>query len=281
MSRSRPHRWLRAGLNIAFVAALLTAISFLPPDTSLADRQKSGVLKVCVPASYPPLITGDPARPGFDAELVDALAQELGLRLVLNVLPSIGKDFNPRNWFLTRAQCDVVAGGVADTEQTRGFLQTLPTVAETGWVGLSPSGTMPASGSVVGILPGTSGLDRLALSGWLRQQGLKARLMRSPAEFVQALQSGAVAAGITERFVAGSLDLDAASGVMFWLDGDLFPHFRMALGLWKGDQTLKRALSSALERLDETGVTSALQDKYGLDGEVISTGQFVVTNGIP
>ena len=70
MTRPRPHRWLQAGFNIALVAALLTAISFLPPDTSLADRQRSGVLKVCVPATYPPLITGNPAEPGYDAELV-------------------------------------------------------------------------------------------------------------------------------------------------------------------------------------------------------------------
>ena len=281
MSQRRPHRWLRAAFNIAFVAALLTAISFLPPDTSLADRQKAGVLKVCVPASYPPLITGDPARPGFDAELVDAVAKELGLRLTLNVLPSIGKDFNPRNWFLTRAQCDVVAGGVADTEQTRGFLQTLPTAAETGWVGISPSGSMPAAGSVVGVLPGTSGLDRLALSGWLRQQGLRARLMRSQAEFLQALQSGDVTAGITERFVAGSLDLDTKALPMFWLDGTRFPHFRMALGLWKGDQTLKRAVGDALERLNQSGVTAELQAKYGLDGAIVSTGLSGVSAGMP
>lgn len=265
MTGRRPHRWLRAGLNIAFVAALLTAVSFLPPDTSLADRQKAGVLKVCVPQSYPPLITGDPARPGFDAELVAGVAKELGLTLALNVLPSMGKDFNPRNWFLTRAQCDLIAGGVADTEQTRGFLQTLPTGAETGWVGVSASGAMPPSGSVVGVLPGTSGLDRLALSSWLRQQGLRAKLMRSPAELAQGLQSGAIVAGITERFVATSLDLDPSSFRTLWIEGPEFPHFRMALGLWKGDQTLKRAVESALERLGSSGVIDTLRAQYGLD----------------
>ena len=83
MTRKRPHRWLQAGLNIAIVAGLLAAVSYLPPDTSLQDRQRDGVLKVCVPASYPPLITGDPARPGFDAELADAIAKNLGLKLAL------------------------------------------------------------------------------------------------------------------------------------------------------------------------------------------------------
>ena len=94
--------------------------------------------------------------------------------------------------------------------------------------------------------------------------------MRSPADFTQALKSGTVAAGITERFVAGSLDLSAARLTMFWLDPAVFPHFRMALGLWKGDQTLKRAVENALERLDRSGVQDTLEEKYGLDQSVIS-----------
>ncbi len=273
MTAKRPHRWLQAGLNIAFIAALLTAISFLPPDTSLADRQKAGVLKVCVPASYPPLITGNPAEPGYDAELVEAIANELDLRLTLNTLPAIGQDFNPRNWFLTRAQCDLVAGGVADTAQTRGFLQTIPTDAETGWVGISANGSMPASGSVVGVLPGTSGLDRLALSTWLRQQGLRAQLLRSPAQLQSSLESGAITAAITERFVAGTIDLKENTFGLFWLPESIFPHYRMALGLWKGDQTLKRAVAKALDNLAKTGALTALEERYGLGGTIASAAE--------
>jgi ABC-type amino acid transport substrate-binding protein len=266
MSGGGPHRWLQAALNIAIVAALLVAVSYLPPDTSLQDRRRDGVLKVCVPPSYPPLITGDSSRPGFDAELVAAIAENLGLKLALNVLPSIGRDFNPRNWSLTRAQCDIIAGGVADTAQTRSFLQTIPTPAETGWVGISPNGQMPAAGSTVAVLPGTAGLDRLALSGWLRKQGLRALLMRSPAELEQALKSGAVTAGITERFVAASLDTNTLT--MFWLDESIFPRFRMALGLWKGDQTLKRAVVDAVELLEKSGVMLRLSALYGLDKDI-------------
>lgn len=273
MTAKRPHRWLQAGLNIAFIAALLTAISFLPPDTSLSDRQKAGILKVCVPALYPPLITGNPAEPGYDAELVAAIASELNLRLTLNTLPAIGQDFNPRNWFLTRAQCDLVAGGVADTIQTRGFLQTIPTDAQTGWVGISATGAMPPSGSVVGVLPGTSGLDRLALSTWLRQQGLRAQLMRSPAQLKSALETGAIAAGVTERFVAASIDLKENSFGLFWLPESIFPHYRMALGLWKGDQTLKRAVANALDTLAKTGALSTLRERYGLDGTIASAAE--------
>lgn len=260
----RTKRWLQVTINLGVVVILLTAVSFLPPDTSLADRQRAGVLKLCVPPSYPPLVTGDPARPGFDIELVSAIADQLGLKLLVNTLSSIGSDFNPRNWSLTRGQCDVVAGGVADTQQTRSFLQTIPTLAETGWVGISRTGQLPRAGGRVAVLPGTSGLDRLDLSRWLREQSLQAVLARNPQQFAEALSSGRVDAGITERFVAATLNLPT-DYTLLWLPEDRFPRYRMALGLWKGDQTLKRAIVSAMGSLVTSSVISTISTNYGLD----------------
>lgn len=266
--KKKPNRWLQAGINLAIIVALLTAVSFLPPDTSLRDRERLGVLKVCVPPSYPPLVTGDPQRPGYDIELVTAIAERLGLRLTVNTLTSIGSDFNPRNWTLTRAQCDLVAGGVADTVQTRSFLQTIPTEAETGWVMLSKDGAAPAEGSDVAVLPGTSGLDRVALSTWLRSSGLRGRPTQSLAEFRARLERGETPAGITERFLAAESGLEAAGFSTTWLPQDSFPSQKMAIGLWKGDQTLTRAVSSAVSELKRSGQLGALADKYHLDGEI-------------
>ncbi|WP_268904464.1 hypothetical protein [Devosia aurantiaca] len=42
MSKRRPHRWRLAAINIGAMVLLLGAAAFLPPDTSLGDRQKSG-----------------------------------------------------------------------------------------------------------------------------------------------------------------------------------------------------------------------------------------------
>ncbi len=36
------------------VVVLLLLAGLVPPDTSLTDRQKAGVLKLCVPQSFPP-----------------------------------------------------------------------------------------------------------------------------------------------------------------------------------------------------------------------------------
>lgn len=258
----RPNRWLRSAGNLAIVVALLFAVSFLPPDTSLSDRQKTGVLKLCVPPAYPPLVTGDAAKPGFDIELADAVAKEIGLRLQVNTLSSIGKDFNPRNWALTRGQCDIIAGGVADTSQTRSFLETIPTPVETGWVGVGKGAELPAPGAAVAVLAGTSGLDRLQLSGWLRRNGWRIVQTRTPPQFVEALASGAASIGITERSAIAALALPADSKP-FPLPAAEFPQYRMAFGLWKGDQTLKRAITAALAALTRSGQLAALEDRYG------------------
>ncbi|MBD8065428.1 transporter substrate-binding domain-containing protein [Devosia sp. PTR5] len=261
MTPARPHRWGRALLNIGAAACLLLGASLLPPDTSLNDRKASGVLKLCVPPSYPPLVTGKPDEPGYDIELARAIAGKLELRLLVNVLPSMGQDFNPRNWSLTRAQCDLVGGGVADTAQTRSFMQTLATGAETGWVIIGKSGAQLSKGDAVAVLPGTSGLDRIALSNWVRRAGLTARLAATPADLERLLTSSEVAAAITERYVAAQLSEGFSVG---WLDPESFPVFPMAFGLWKGDQTLMRAVRQALHQLEREGMVSQLQDHYGV-----------------
>ena len=283
MSTRPKHRWRATAINLGIVAALLTGLSFLPPDTSLADRQSAGVLKLCVPPSFPPLVTGEEGAPGYDVELAGAIAAALDLKLSLNVLPSIGQDYNPRNWFLTRAQCDIVGGGVADTAQTRSFMQTVPTQARTGWIGISQTGTMPPAGSVVAVLPGTSGLNRLVLSGWLRQQQLRAQLVRSPAELSRALTSGAAGAAVTERFLADGIDLDQTGLMPFWLEGEGFTSFPMGLGVWKGDQTLKRAIDAAVSDLEESGAMERLRERYGVDADLTpaSTNQTPPSAGSP
>lgn len=260
-----PNRWLRSAGNLAIVIALLFAVSFLPPDTSLSDRRQTGVLKLCVPPAYPPLVTGDAAKPGFDIELADAVAKQIGLRLQVNTLSSIGKDFNPRNWALTRGQCDVIAGGVADTVQTRSFLETLPTPVETGWVGVGRTADLPAPGAAVAVLAGTSGLDRLQLSGWLRQNGWRAVAARSAPQFVEALTTGTASFGIIERGAVAALALPADLE-LFPLPAAQFPQYRMAFGLWKGDLTLKHAMTAAFAELERSGALATLEDRYGIRG---------------
>src|SRR5712671_172964 len=178
---------LRRLLPYMAIFGLLAGVYLLPPDTSLSEVRKAGVLRACMPPDYPPLVTGDRDAPGIDVELLQALAKGLGVRLVVTPNAAMGQDFNPRNWHVTRAQCEVLAGGVVVSPTTKSFLETSPPYAQTGWALVAPKLPPELQGRRVGVLAGISGLDRLALSRHLRAQNSQVTVMTSASELVQGL----------------------------------------------------------------------------------------------
>ena len=63
----RPRRTLDLGflgaiMPLVWLLLLLVAVYSLPPDTTLAAVKQSGVLRVCVPDSFPPLVSRDAPR---------------------------------------------------------------------------------------------------------------------------------------------------------------------------------------------------------------------------
>lgn len=247
--------------GIAFVLALLVAVTFLPPDTSLSDVRADATLKACVPPLYPPLVTGDPERPGVDVELLQAVAGHLGVSLSLSENRAMGRDFNPRNWALNRAQCQVIAGGVVDSDQTRSFLETGPSYADTGWTILSPAPLESLEGLDVGALTLVSGLDRIGLASLLRAEGATARVVASSDALVAGISDGTLDAGVTEAMLGARLA--AENGwTAAWVSPEV-GRYHLVFGLWKGDITLKRAIDQAFAELAEDGTIAAILARYG------------------
>ncbi|MGU3576070.1 substrate-binding periplasmic protein [Brucellaceae bacterium C25G] len=284
-ARNTWKHWRSTVINLGTIFALLLAISFLPADTSLSQIKDRGALKLCVPALYPPFVTSDPQHPGYDIELMQAVADKIGVRLAINKMESIGRDFNPRNWMLSRGQCDVLAGGVADTVRTRNFMQTIPTDIKLGWMLLSPEGYFPQKEDQFFVIPGNTGLNRLELSSWLRNQGLIARpvSMRNGEKQVAQqvfteIANGNVKGLVAENFTACSLLQSQGKGTNVkasWVFSDNDENtaaeqgeniagqtYSMALGLWKGDVTLKRAVEKAMKDLDKDGQITKLREFY-------------------
>jgi ABC-type amino acid transport substrate-binding protein len=244
------------------VVLLLAAVNFLPPDTSLREVMRHGVLRVCVPDEFPPLVTRDAGAPGLDIEILRSIASDMGIRLALVRNSSIGRDFNPRNWRVTRAQCQVVAGGVIASPATRSFLETTRPHLQTGWAAIAPRDDVQLLGSTIGFFAGVSGLDRIALSRYLREQGASVRVVNDSSAMIDGLRTGAFAAGVTEslaaRQIASTLDAD-----VMWLPQELGRH-PVAFGLWKGDLTLKRRIERKLAALAASGQLEALIEQYGI-----------------
>jgi len=249
--------------GIVVVVALMLLITFLPPDTSLDQVESNGALRACVPTRYPPLVTGDPDRPGIDVEILQAVAEHIGVRLLLSPVDAMGRDFNPRNWAVTRAKCEVLAGGVVDSTLTRSFLDTGPPYAETGWAFVATTPTESLQGLTLGALTVISGLDRIGLSSYLRAQEVTVRITRSSEELVEGIAGGAFDGGVTEMTLAGWL----AARNDWWiatLPAEEVSRYRLAFGLWKGDLTLKRKIVEAIHQLERDGRLAAILGRYGV-----------------
>jgi ABC-type amino acid transport substrate-binding protein len=250
---------LRSLLPYVLIFGLLGGVYLLPPDTSLAEVRKAGVLRACLPPNYPPLVTGDRDAPGIDVELLQALATSMGVKLVITPNAAMGQDFNPRNWRVTRAQCEVLGGGVVASPLTKSFLETTPSYAQTGWALVGPKPPADIQGQRIGVLTAVSGLDRLALSSYLRARNAQVIVTPNAAEFVAGLREGRFV-GITEWLLAGQLAARNGWSVA-WMPAEL-PRYPVALGLWKGDLTLKRAIADALEKLRRDGEIARIIARY-------------------
>lgn len=259
--RDTPNR-LADIASLVIVVGLIGLVYLLPPDTSLQEVERVGLLRVCIPDDYPPLVTGDDEAPGFEVELLQAVAERLDFRLSFNVNSAIGTDFNPRNWRVTRAQCQVIAGGVAATETTRSFLDTTPPHLETGWVLVGEEPAAPLSGRDVGFFAGLSGRDRLGLSRLLRNEGANVHLTQDRDALVRGLADGAFDVAVTDALIGRQIAGENGWNVA-WLsdEADRDP---VAFGLWKGDLTLKRALSGALDEIRDEGVFDELAERYDI-----------------
>ena len=260
----RPASRLRKDLLILLLTiAPIAAVYALPADTSLEEVRKAGVLTACVPSDFPPLAVPGSADPGFDVALLGEISKRIGVELSLNVNPSIGRDFNPRNWGITRAGCEAIAGGIVISPVTRSFLETLPTGIDTGWAVLTKAPGPLKAGMKVGVYPGFGGLDRVALTRLLRQHGLVASLAASTDALAAGLRSGSIDAGVTESFGARTLVKEHPELAIAWLPGAQ-SRAPLGIGLWKGDLTLKQAIAGALADMERAGTVQALETRYAI-----------------
>lgn len=255
-------RWIKDMAALALGIALLGGVYLLAPDTSFSEAKKAGLITACIPASYPPLVTGNDDAPGIDIELLEELAGRLGLRLRLQTVVTMGKDLDPRNWGVSRARCQLLAGGVVLSPLTQSFLDSTPPHLATGWSIISAAPEVSLGGKTVGVFVGLTGLDRTGLSSHLRQAGAKITLLRSTEALMDALAAGTIDLAVTESLVARQLAYDSEGDYgVSWLSEDM-GRYPIGLGLWKGDLTLKRELVAALGQLEKEGFIEALQEKY-------------------
>ena len=257
-----PGTWSGALVTVGIVIVMMLAVGYLPPDTSLSEVRKAGVLRICTPDDFPPLVNAGGEKPGIDVEIVSEIARRLDLRTAFNRSSAMGKDINPRNWRLNRAQCQVIAGGVIASDTTRSYLDTTPAHLEVGWAVVSSKPIEKLEGATVGFSAGLSGFDRIALGRFLRSAGAKVAVVPDARVLARGLSEGTYDLAVTESMSAREMAEENGWTVQ-WLS-DAFAPSPLALGLWKGDLTLKRAIDEALDAMRRDGTLDAIIESYEL-----------------
>lgn len=262
--RTRSPHWRSrfSGLDtLAVVFGVLIAVQVLPPDATLTELKKTGRITVCMPDSYPPLVTGEAQAPGFDVELVGEIGRRLGLSVNIRPNRAMATDFNPRSWRVTRAQCQLLAGGVVLTASTLSFLDGTPPYLATGWAVVMPEPLHSLNGQTVAFYGGVAGLDRISLSRQLRADGADLLIVDSVGDMERAVLSGEAAAAVTDGLRARQMATDHSWSVAWASEADMVG-FPIGLGLWKGDLTLKREIVTILAQLEQEGFLDTLYEKY-------------------
>ena len=79
-------------------------------------------------------------------------------------------------------------------------------------------------------------------------------------ELLQGLRDGRFDVGVTERLLAAELATPLGWSVG-WMPAEL-DRYPVVLGLWKGDLTLKRAIVSAMRRMERSGEMATIMARY-------------------
>src|SRR5690606_4906908 len=126
----------------------------------------------------------------------------------INANSTMVRDFNPRSWGVTRAQCRVLAGGVVLSNTTLSLMEGSRPYLSTGWAVVMPEPLSSLEGQPVGFYAGISGLDRIALSRELREAGARVTPVSTFEALAQGLADGSFTAGVTESLRARGLAED-------------------------------------------------------------------------
>lgn len=255
-------------IPLSLVFAFLFAVSFLPPDTSKSEVDRFSRISVCMPNLYPPLVTAESATPGFDVDLVHAIAERNGWRVSIVSNSAMGRDFNPRRWRVTRAQCQMLAGGIANTQTTRSFLDISAPYLMTGWAFVGASGvTLDTVPGPVGFHSGMTGLDRIELGQYLRQKRIEVAVTEGASTLRSGLDNNTYSGAVTEALSAQQAFADGVYETTRL--GAPLQSFGLGIGFWKSDLTLKQVVEQTLLDMWRDGTVASIAARYEIDAGLL------------
>jgi polar amino acid transport system substrate-binding protein len=243
-------------LAAAFFLRQVEASSARPLDMIKAG----GALHLCAHPNSLPYASkaGDP--PGFQIELAQALAKELGVALATEwiVVPSQ----------VFRTECDIVLDAIADPEaQADTGLQISKPYYRSGVVLAVPRSS--AITSFAGLTERTKvGVQVGSIAAMtLNQRHVPTSTYGFEEDMLAALAAGDIDAAAVTPLSAGYYNLAHPLQAFAILPPNESEHdlvWNAAVGLRKPDGKLREAIDAALDRLRAAGVIEAIYARYGI-----------------
>lgn len=247
---------LSAMVSFAAIVALSPPVAARSLD---AIRQR-GTIEQCAHPNALPFASRRGEMQGFQIELGQALAKQLGV--VLEPIWIIGPGQ------IRRVGCDIVIDAIDDPDaQEDSGLQLSKPYYRTGIVLAVPQASPITSLNTVdrhakiGVMVGS------AASIELNQHGLTTSTFGFEDDMLQALASKEIEAAAISRASAGYFNTTHAGQTIRMVEIDTVdPAFswNVAIGMLKPDDKLRAAINAALEQLTADGAIGRIYARYGM-----------------
>lgn len=259
-------------LGIAVLATLIAAgTRNCAHARSLAEVRQTGILRLCANPSALPYsnLTDRGGLAGFEVELAEALAHEMGLELGVTWVRNAGE--------IEHSECDVSMGVVAsaasyDREGLTGPLTThIPLrfsrpYADSGVLLVVSSRSSvhrlnDLHGQKIGVMVGTIEHE------WLAKHDFRVSVFASQEDIIAAIEAGEIEVGATNPVTIGWYRHEHPSTVVRVPDGyepELELRWSVSVGLRRADDALLAAVDTALAQLVEQRIPAQIYAKYGI-----------------
>ncbi|AKH15879.1 MULTISPECIES: ABC transporter substrate-binding protein [Deinococcus] len=240
--------------KVALTLAALTLLTTAQART-WAEIKQSGTIKIATEGAFPPfnLLKGKELT-GFEVDLANALAKQLGLKVQWvtqpfdNLLIGLGQD---------RYDFVIASHGITP-ERQKAVDFTSPHYCTGGAVVTKPGGPMNAAalkGKTVAVQVGTTYLENVR-----KVPGVKdVKTFPKDTDAQAALMAGRVDAWVGDKFTG--LDLvKAQKGKV--VQGSLLFNEKIGMAVKKGNSSLVKELNAALAKAMSDGTYAKLSGKY-------------------
>jgi polar amino acid transport system substrate-binding protein len=245
---------------LALVVGALLELTSIAQARSLDAIRNSGVLGLCAHPNSLPFANkaGDP--PGFQIELGNAFARELGV--------SLRSDWIITQYQMRSAGCDIVLDIIADREaQGETNLRISKAYYRTGVALAVPHGSTLTSfksldeHSKVGVLVGSMAAMTLG------RRHVPTSTFGFEVDSLEALANHEIDAAAVTPTTASYFNLthpDKAVRILELDENEANLNWNVAVGMVRPDDQLREAIDGALDRLRTDGTINRIYERYGV-----------------